>query len=234
MMATSTAGARWRRAVTTAGVVLAGVGVLGGCAHRAAAPTASTLPSSSAPTSSTSTARPGSRPLGGAGADDGMATVAPGRAGTPRGGAVAHGGVRRGSASSVARAAVLITTRMDTTIDRAPVDAEARAAWLMTGRLARAVRTPVTGTGGGLWDAATAHRAWSTPVLASTSLGTDTPSTPTLTGRCYLVTISWHGTHGWHRTQRDVGYCVELTRTPHTSAWQVAQLTVNPDLAAGS
>lgn len=155
---------------------------------------------------------------------------------------MAPGRVDRRDASAVVTAAVTVMTRMDTALDTSALDSQRRASWLMTPRLARQVQGGVERTGGGRWDKAGAHRAWSTSALTRSGQGRDSQGTPTLTGGCLDARVTWHSTDitgstgstdGWTQVDPVTTYCLTLSRADSSSAWAVANIAIN-DCASAS
>ncbi len=207
---------------TMSAAVLVSAGVLSGCGGTATGARTTvtvTAPrtSSSPPSSSNATTKTPQIPT---------ATIAPGTAGTPRGGAPALAKVNRQDASAVASAVMRVFATGDTALDTTPLDAERRAMALLGAPLATAVAAPIGGNGGGgpAWSALTAHHGWTTAtakVIPLQGVADQSGDSPTLAVRQVQVTTTGHGTGGWSTAPTTALWVITCSRASKNAPWRV-------------
>lgn len=154
------------------------------------------------------------------------ATITPGKAGTPRGGAPGLAGVNQQDASAVAAAVMKVFATRDTALDTTPLDAERRAMPLLGAPLAAAVAAPVGGNGGGgpAWSALTSRHGWTVAaakVIPLQGVADQSGDSPVLAVRQVQVTTTGHGAGEWTSAPVSSPWVVTCSRPTATAPWRV-------------
>ncbi len=212
---------RYTMSAAAGAVVVAAA--LTGCAGKTSAGPSTvtvTAPRTSSSSSSTSNASISSTP------QIPTATITPGTAGTPRGGAPDLTKVNAHDASAVAAAVMRVFATRDTALDTTPLDAERRAMALLGAPLATAVAAPIGGNGGGgpAWSALTAHHGWTTAtakVIPLQGVADQSGDSPTLAVRQVQVTTTGHGAGGWSAAPVTAQWVVTCSRASKNAPWRV-------------
>lgn len=147
-----------------------------------------------------------------------------GSGGTPKGGVPKPDDVDQADADVVSKGALTVMRTFDTTVDRGPSDAEARAAsagWLTDAYAARLSEHRPRAAPGAPWQEWAGHRAYTTVALQKAEDAAKPADTDTEAWRQWAVTTTPRGRDGWTGEPATVPAYVQLTRKAAGEAWRV-------------
>lgn len=190
-----------------------------GCSSPTHAPSKATAVSSSSSAASSAASSSSRAP---ATAQD---TAPVGKAGTPRGGGVSLGGLKRTDSAAVASAAVRGANIVDLLLDHSPVDAQRRVSSLMSPDLAKVLAQPLAaqsavGAGWPGWEELRSRQGWSSADAMNIGESGDGDHGNTSVQR-FMVTVTGHDAHGWSSQLSQDPWLVKLSRTSAGAPWQV-------------
>lgn len=152
-------------------------------------------------------------------------TIAKGKSGTPRGGGPKS--VDRHDSTATGAEALRLTLTADAALDNSPVDAQRRAASLLTPQLAKVLSKPLGGNGGGGawpgWNDVRTHKGY-TRVTTTVMDDDAAPDAPTTSAHRYRAVVTATDGKGWTKPVSDHLWLVTMTRSSTTQPWQVQSL----------